>query len=207
MSDNGLILVISGPSGCGKGSIIKPYMKKHKNCEYSVSITTRSPRNEDIDGVTYHFKSKEEVEKMILDNQFLEWDNYCGNYYGTPSKFVEETISSGKDCILEITVPGALNIKKNSPDCVMIFIAPPDLAELKRRIIGRGTEDINTIDKRMEKAEWELKMMEHYDYVIINKDVDTSISELEAIVTAERLKIERNKETLSKIGLRQEERL
>lgn len=201
MSDKGLILVISGPSGTGKGSIIKPYMKKYPDCTYSVSITTRSPRNEDIDGVTYHFRTKEEAERMIANDQFLEWDSYCGNYYGTPAQFVEDSINTGHDCILEITVPGALNIKKKSPDCVMIFIAPPDIEELKRRIIGRGTEDPHTIDKRMEKAIWELKMMEHYDYVIVNQDIQEAIAELEAIVRAEKIRYDRCKNMLTNNGL------
>ena len=204
MKDRGLILVISGPSGAGKGSIIKPYRKKHPECAYSVSITTREPRQEDIPGVTYHFKSKPEVEELIANNGLLEWDSYCDNYYGTPTKFVEDTVAAGDDCILEITVPGALKVKQNSPECVMIFIAPPSLDILKARLQGRGTEDADTISKRMDKAEWEMKQIEHYDYVIINDDLDVAISELEAIVTAEKKRYCRYIESLKNKGLIQE---
>ena len=189
--DNGLILVISGPSGTGKGSIIKPYMKKHLECEYSVSITTREPRNEDTHGVTYHFKGKEEVRNMIENDELLEWDLYCDNYYGTPAKFIKDTVADGKDCILEITVPGALEVKKRLPESILIFIASPSLDELKRRITGRGTEDKKTIDARMNKAIGELEQMKYYDYVIVNHDIDIAVAELEAIVTAERLRSER----------------
>ena len=189
--DNGLILVISGPSGTGKGSIIKPYMEKHPKSEYSVSITTRKPRNEDTHGVTYHFKEKEEVRKMIENDELLEWDMYCDNYYGTPTRFILDTINGGKDCILEITVPGALDVKKKLPESILIFIAPPSIEELKRRITGRGTEDKQTIDARMNKSIGELEQMKYYDYVIVNHDIDTAVAELEAIVTAERLRVER----------------
>ncbi len=204
MKDRGLILVISGPSGAGKGSIIKPYRKKHPECQYSVSITTRAPREEDIPGVTYHFKNKAEVEELIANNGLLEWDSYCDNYYGTPTKFVEDAVAAGDDCILEITVPGALQVKKNSPESVMIFIAPPSMEVLKERLQGRGTEDADTISKRMDKAEWEMKQIEHYDYVIINDDLHVAISELEAIVTAEKKRYCRYIQSLKNKGLIQE---
>ena len=199
--DKGLLLVISGPSGSGKGSIIKPYMKKHLDCGYSISVTTRTPRKEDVDGVTYHFKNKEAAEEMISRDEFLEWDSYCGNYYGTPAKYVNDIVNMGKDCILELTVPGALNIKKKLPESIMIFIAPPSIDELKRRITGRGSEDVAAIENRMNKAIWELKMMENYDYIIINNNIDTSISELESIVTSERIRFKRQKGMLGKLGL------
>jgi len=201
----GLVLVISGPSGTGKGSIIKPYMKENPLCRYSVSITTRKPRSEDKNGITYHFKAKEEVEELIRDDGLLEWDSYCGNYYGTPSKFVYDSIAEGYDCILELTVPGALNIRKKIPECVMIFIAPPSIDELQRRIVGRGTEDPHTIEKRMSKSMNELEMIKHYDYVIVNRDVNVAISELSAIVQAEKVKYERSREVLNELGLIQEE--
>ena len=204
--NKGLVLIISGPSGAGKGSVIKPYLKRNPKCNYSISITTRNPRKEDTDGITYHFRPKETVKEMIDAGKFLEWDTYCGNYYGTPLDFVMDSVNGGKDCILELTVPGALNVKEKLPESVMIFVAPPDMEELRRRITSRGSEEINAIESRMNKAIWELKMMENYDYVIINGDINAAIEDLESIAAAEKLKFNRCINKLNKLGLLQEEK-
>lgn len=204
MVEKGLLLVVSGPSGTGKGTVLKPLRERNTELKYSVSVTTRKPRLEDIPGVTYHFTSKENFEQMIKNGELIEWDFFCDNYYGTPKKFIEENLNKGYDVILEITVPGAANIKKAMPDCVMIFIAPPSMEELKRRIFSRASENALEIEKRLESSKYELEQMTLYDYIIINDDIDKAVSELEAVITAEKLRYKRIKNKLRYLGLEQE---
>lgn len=190
-SDNGLLLVLSGPSGVGKGTVCKALRERMADIVYSVSATTRPPRAGEVDGVNYFFKSKEEFKQMIEEDQLLEWAEYVGNYYGTPRRFVEETLGSGRDVILEIEVQGALQVKQKFPQGIFLFLAPPDLTELQNRIVGRGTETEETIRNRMAMAKAEIELMDNYDYVVVNDVIDTACEKINAIITAEHLKKER----------------
>lgn len=188
----GLLLVISGPSGCGKGTVLKEVRKK-QDLYYSISMTTRKPREGEVDGVHYHFVSKEQFEMLIAQNGVLEHAEYCGNYYGTPREAVETMRNEGKDVILEIEVVGAAQVRKNCPDAVSIFIAPPSLEELKRRLYGRGTESEETIQERIAQVDRELPCAVNYDYLVINDEVETAATEILQIIAAERIR-HRNKE-------------
>ncbi|MFB5660619.1 guanylate kinase [Alteribacillus sp. HJP-4] len=189
--DKGLLIVLSGPAGVGKGTVCGALRKQDSNILYSVSATTRQPRAGEIDGVNYFFKSKEEFKKMIENNRLLEWAQYVDNYYGTPLDYVEETIANGQDIILEIEVQGALKVKERYPEGVFIFLMPPSLAELRSRIVGRGTETEDLINKRMTVARAELDMMENYHYVVENDKVDLAVERIRSIVTAEHCKKDR----------------
>lgn len=191
MSDSGLLLVLSGPSGVGKGTVCKALRERMPNLVYSVSATTRAPRAGEVEGVNYFFKSKAEFEEMIRKDELLEWAEYVGNYYGTPRRFVEETLASGRDVILEIEVQGALQVKQKFSQGIFLFLAPPDLAELQNRIVGRGTESEETIRHRMEVAKSEIELMDQYDYVVVNDVIDCACERIQAIITAEHLKKER----------------
>lgn len=191
MGDSGLLLVLSGPSGVGKGTVCKALRDRMPNLIYSVSATTRSARAGEVEGVNYFFKSKEEFQRMITHDQLLEWAEYVGNFYGTPRQFVEETLASGRDVILEIEVQGALQVKEKFPQGIFLFLAPPDLTELKNRIVGRGTETEESIRSRMQVAKSEIELMDQYDYVVVNDMIDCACEKINAIVTAEHLKKER----------------
>lgn len=189
--DKGLLIVLSGPAGVGKGTVCKALREEDTNIEYSVSATTRAPRPGEEHGVNYFFHSKEEFEKMIEEGRLLEWAQYVDNYYGTPLDYVEETIERGKDIILEIEVQGAEKVKERYPEGTFIFLMPPSLAELRSRIVGRGTETSELIDKRMTVAKNEIDMMQMYDYVVENDEIEKAVSRIRAIVTAEHCKQER----------------
>lgn len=193
----GVLLIISGPSGSGKGTIVERLVS---DLGYSISIsaTTRSPRPNEKDGVHYFFKSKESFEKMIDDGELLEHACFCGNYYGTPKRYVEEQLEAGRNIILEIEVQGALQVKEKYNDAVLIFTMPPTLTELRRRLENRGTEDKETIDKRMKRAEEELEYLPKYDYLVINDTVDEAVKDVDIIVKAERMKCSRNPELKKK---------
>jgi guanylate kinase len=191
MGDSGLLLVLSGPSGVGKGTVCKALRERMPDLVYSVSATTRAPRAGEVEGVNYFFKTKDEFRQMIERDELLEWAEYVGNYYGTPRKFVEETIASGRDVILEIEVQGALQVKRKFPQGIFLFLAPPDLAELENRIVGRGTETEETIRHRMEVARSEIELMDHYDYVVVNDVIEKACDRIQAIITAEHLKKDR----------------
>lgn len=184
--NKGLLIVVSGPSGCGKGTILAEILK-NDNFYYSISATTRSPRIGEIDGVNYHFLSKEKFEELITNDGMLEYALYCDNYYGTPRKQVEERLNSGKDVILEIEVQGAMKIKNTCPEAVFIFILPPSINELRRRLDKRKTETEDKIQKRIGEATNEIKSAVNYDYIMINGDLSKAISDLSAIITAEKL--------------------
>lgn len=189
--DRGLLIVLSGPAGVGKGTVCAALRKEATGIEYSVSVTTRKPRPGEIDGVNYYFKTKEEFEKMIKNGELLEWAEYVGNYYGTPIEYVEKMLNQGKDVILEIEVQGALQVKERMPEGVFIFLMPPSLAELRKRIEGRGTESKEVIEKRMKVAKEEIEMMKKYDYVVENDEVSLAVERIKAIVLAEHCKRER----------------
>ncbi|CAJ1002066.1 MULTISPECIES: guanylate kinase [Bacillales] len=191
MDDRGLLLVLSGPSGVGKGTVCKALRERMPDLVYSVSATTRAPRAGEVEGVNYFFKSKEEFRRMIEQDELLEWAEYVGNYYGTPRQFVVDMLEQGRDVILEIEVQGALQVKKKFPQGVFLFLAPPDLAELENRIVGRGTETEETIRHRMEMARQEIELMDQYDYVVVNDMIECACERIQSIITAEHLKKER----------------
>ena len=189
----GTLFVVSGPSGTGKGTVIKRLLENHQNDVFlSVSATTRSPRNGEIDGTHYYFKSVNEFKNMIDNDGLLEWACFCGNYYGTPKKIVDDKLNSGIDVILEIEVQGAMKIKEKDLDARFIFILPPSFSELKARIVGRKTETDEVIEKRMVTAKEELLFAEKYDYVIMNDFVDNAVEQFESILNAERYKTDKN---------------
>lgn len=190
--EKGILIVLSGPSGVGKGTVRKAIMKRddHK-LHYSISATTRKPREGERDGVDYFFKSKEEFQRMIQNNELLEWAEYVGNYYGTPVKYVNDTLREGKDVLLEIEVQGALQVKTHFPEAVFIFLVPPSLAELQERIVNRGTEAEHMVKHRMLAAREEIELMDKYDYVVVNDKVDDACDKIKAIIIAEHLRKER----------------
>lgn len=202
MFRKGLLIIISGPSGTGKGTVLKLVSQSCHNIKFSVSATSRKPREGEVEGVNYFFKDEKEFEKMIVQGEFAEWVRYCDNYYGTPKKHIKEDLDKGFDVILEIEVEGALKIKKEFPDCVTIFMLPPSFEELRLRILGRGTEHENVINKRLEKAKQELDYIDQYDYICVNNTVEDSVREINSIILAEELKYNRNTDIINEIGLK-----
>ncbi|WP_204487360.1 guanylate kinase [Caldicoprobacter guelmensis] len=194
MFSKGLLIVVSGPSGAGKGTICNAYLERNPHAVLSVSVTTRKPRAGEKEGVNYFFRDKETFLKMVENGEFLEYAEVYGNYYGTPKKFVEEKLADGRDVILEIDIQGALQVKERFPEAVFIFVIPPSMEELKRRIVKRGTEDAETIYKRFQSAYEELNYISRYNYVILNDTVESAVAKLEAIVLAEKCRVDRNKE-------------
>lgn len=189
----GILIVLSGPSGVGKGTVCKALRQRQRIQEvvYSISATTRAPRQGEVDGTNYFFKTQQQFKTMIDQNQMLEWAEYVGHYYGTPRKFVEDSLHQGKDVILEIEVQGALKVRQQYSKGIFIFLLPPSLEELKNRITSRGTESEQSIQSRMEVAMEELRMLDQYDYAIINDQVDLACERIEAILTAEHCRRER----------------
>ncbi|MBM7659418.1 guanylate kinase [Bacillus mesophilus] len=192
MNERGLLIVLSGPSGVGKGTVRKAiFNEEDTKLQYSISMTTRSPRDGEVDGVDYFFKSREEFEELIKKDKLLEWAEYVGNYYGTPVDYVEETLQKGQDVMLEIEVQGALQVRKAFPEGLFIFLAPPSLNELKSRIQTRGTESEDLINNRMTVAKEEIEMMDAYDYVVENDKVEFACERIKSIVVAEHCRRER----------------
>lgn len=189
--ERGLLIVLSGPSGVGKGTVCGALRKQDTDILYSVSATTRSPREGEIDGVNYFFKTREDFEEMIKNDQLLEWAEYVGNFYGTPVDYVEKTLSEGKDIILEIEVQGALKVREKFAEGVFIFLMPPSLAELRNRIVNRGTETEDLINNRMTVAKDEIEMMDKYDYVVENDEVHLAVERIKAIVISEHCRKDR----------------
>lgn len=188
---HGLLIVLSGPSGVGKGTVCAALRSETPNLVYSVSATTRSPREGEAEGINYFYKTRDQFRSMIESDELLEWAEYVGNYYGTPRSFVNETIKGGRDIILEIDVQGALQVKKRFPEGVFIFLLPPSLDVLKNRIVTRGTESEDTIKSRMEIAVKELMLLKHYDYAVVNDRIDSASQRIQAIITAEHCRRER----------------
>ena len=192
MTERGLLIVLSGPSGVGKGTVRKAIFDSGEiDFEYSISMTTRTQRAGEEDGVDYFFRSREVFEELIENGGLLEYAEYVGNYYGTPLEYVEETLCSGKDVFLEIEVNGARQVRKKMPDGIFIFLTPPDIMELKTRILNRGTEEIALVEKRLEKAVEEIKMMDHYDYAVVNDQVENAVAKVKHIIESEHLKVPR----------------
>lgn len=190
----GLLIVLSGPSGVGKGTLCKALRSQTTSIQYSVSATTRAPREGEIDGVHYFFKTREAFESMIANNELLEWAEYVGNYYGTPAQYVRDNLDNGKDVILEIEVQGAQKVRELFPEGIFIFLLPPSLEELRSRIVGRGTESEETINQRMQAASDELALLSNYDYAVVNDDLDAARARVEAILMAEHCRRDRMQE-------------
>ncbi|MDF2924543.1 MAG: gmk [Paenibacillaceae bacterium] len=191
-------MVLSGPSGVGKGTVCAALRGMDTELVYSVSATTRSPRQGETEGVNYFFRSRDQFNAMIEADELLEYAQYCGNYYGTPREFVENTLASGRDIILEIEVQGALKVKEKFPEGVFIFLLPPSLDELQSRIVTRGTETEEVIQSRMRIARDELRLMEHYHYAIVNDQVEAACSRIQAILAAEHCRKDRMVPTIKK---------
>lgn len=187
----GLLIVISAPSGAGKGTIINKMLEKNNNLWLSVSETSRPMRANDIDGITYHFCTKEEFEEKIKDDYFLEYALYSNNYYGTPKKYIQEHLSKGQDVILEIEIQGAMQIKKLIPEALFIFIMPPSLNELKKRLVGRGTDTKEKILERFKIAYQEMNDVTKYNYVVVNDEIDVAADKILSIIKAERCRVDR----------------
>ena len=190
----GLLIVLSGPSGCGKNSVIKQLLTIRPNCWISISCTSRQPRPGEENGKDYYFLSKEEFEKDITKEQFLEYAEYAGNYYGTPKKYIQQHLDQGEDVILEIEIQGALKIKEKLPETIFIFIMPPSMQELKRRLQNRKTEDAAKIDKRFKRAYEEINEISKYNYVVVNDVIETAAAKVNAILEAERCRVDRIEE-------------
>jgi guanylate kinase len=190
----GLLIVLSGPSGVGKGTLCKALRNQTTSIQYSVSATTRAPREGEIDGVHYFFKTREQFESMIANNALLEWAEYVGNYYGTPAQYVRDNLENGKDVILEIEVQGAQKVRELFPEGIFIFLLPPSLEELRSRIVGRGTESEETINQRMQAASDELALLSNYDYAVVNDDLESARAKVEAILSAEHCRRDRMQE-------------
>ena len=196
----GLLIVVSGPAGVGKGTVDGALITKHPEIIMSVSVTTRAPRPGEIEGVHYFYRTKEEFDRMIEENAFLEYMHVFGmNYYGTPKAFVEQEREKGNHVILEIDVQGAMKVKEACPDAVLVFIAPPSLKVLKDRLVGRGTETQESIDVRTATALKELEMLPKYDYMVVNDVVEEAVFDMEAILSAELNRTARNSELISKL--------
>lgn len=191
-NDKGLLLVISGPSGTGKGTLCKRLLEKNKDIFLSVSATTRKPREGEIDGVSYHFLSEDKFRQLIADNQLIEWAAFCDNYYGTPKAPVDENINNGKDVLLEIEIEGAMKVRAKHPEGVYIFLFPPSIQVLEERLKGRGTETDDVIARRLARAKQELEMCTKYNYYVVNDDLEKAVEEIEAIIIAEKARKERN---------------
>ena len=192
----GTLIVISAPSGAGKGTVISNLLEKENNLWLSVSATSRAPRTNDIEGETYYFYSKEEFENKIKEGYFLEYAEYAGNYYGTPKKIIEEKLNEGIDVILEIEIQGAMQIKNLIPESIFIFIMPPTLQELKRRLVGRNTDSKEKIIERFKIAYKEINEVSKYNYVVVNDEVDNAVRKIQAIIKAEKCRVDRIEEVL-----------
>ena len=199
MNKQGILIVVSGFSGAGKGTIMKALLNKYDNYALSISATTRDPREGEVDGREYFFKTREEFEKMIAKDELIEYAKYVNNYYGTPKAYVEEQLANGKDVILEIEIQGALKVKEKYPDTLLMFITPPTVEELKKRLIGRGTETMDVIESRLKTAVNESQGMEKYDYIVVYDDLDVCVKEIHHIIQSEHDKVSRNIEFITQI--------
>ena len=190
----GILLVISGFAGTGKGTLVHELLEKYDNYALSVSATTRAPRPGEVDGVHYFFKTKEEFEEMIRENRLIEYASYVENYYGTPKEYVQQQLENGEDVILEIEIQGALKIKEQFPDTLLLFMVPPSASVLEERLRGRGTETDEVIRKRLHRAVEESEFIEKYDYLIVNDDLETCVKETHEIIQSQHHRVGQRKE-------------
>ena len=199
MERKGILVVVSGFSGSGKGTIMKELLSRYDNYALSISATTRSPREGEQDGREYFFKTREEFEEMIAADALIEHACYVENYYGTPRAYVEEQLALGKDVILEIEIQGALQIRKRFPDTLLLFISPPDARTLEKRLVGRGTESMDAIENRLSRAVEEAEGIESYDYFIINDDLNTCVEQVHRLIQGEHSRVSRSLELINEI--------
>ena len=199
MNHQGILVVVSGFSGAGKGTLMKELLKRYDNYALSISATTRAPREGETDGKEYFFVTKEQFEKMRDERKLVEYAQYVNNYYGTPKEYVEQKMAEGKDVILEIEIQGALKVKKRFPDALLLFVTPPSAEELRRRLVGRGTETLEVINARLARAAEEASGMEAYDYLLINDDLDRCVEELHQLIQLQHRKTSYHLDFLSKM--------
>ena len=188
MNQQGILVVVSGFSGAGKGTLMKELLKRYDNYALSVSATTRQPREGEKDGEDYFFVNREYFQQMIEEGRLVEYAQYVNHYYGTPRDYVEKKMAEGKDVILEIEIQGALKVKKRFPDALLIFVTPPSAGELRRRLVGRGTETIEVINARLRRAAEEASGMEAYDYLLINDEIDACVEQMHQLITLQHSK-------------------
>lgn len=199
MEQKGILIVLSGFSGAGKGTVVKRLLQKYDEYALSISMTTRVPRPGEKDGVEYFFTTREKFEEIIVQNGLIEYALYCGNYYGTPREYVEEKLSAGKNVILEIEIQGALKIKEKFPESLLIFVTPPSVQELKRRLEGRGTEEPEVIARRLARAAEESEGINAYDYIVVNDELEVCVDEVHRLVDVARRAPVRSQEFIGKI--------
>ena len=199
MNHQGILVVVSGFSGAGKGTLMKELLKRYDNYALSISATTRAPREGETDGKEYFFVTKEQFEKMRDERKLIEYAQYVNNYYGTPKEYVEQKMAEGKDVILEIEIQGALKVKKRFPDALLLFVTPPSAEELRRRLVGRGTETLEVINARLARAAEEASGMEAYDYLLINDDLDRCVEEMHQLIQLQQRKTSYHLDFLSKM--------
>lgn len=198
--NKGILTVVSGFSGAGKGTIMKELMSRYADhYALSISATTRNPRPGETDGVEYFFRTREEFEQMISEDALIEYAEYVGNYYGTPRTYVEEQLNAGKDVILEIEIQGALKVKQKFPDTLLMFVTTPSAEELKNRLVGRGTEPVEVIESRLARATKEAEGIENYDYLVVNDVLDESVEEVHQIIRNEHYRVSRNIESINEM--------
>lgn len=199
MEQKGILIVVSGFSGAGKGTLMKGLLEKYDNYALSISATTRKPREGEEEGKAYFFKETQEFEKMIAQDELIEYARYVNNYYGTPKAYVEEQLAAGKDVILEIEIQGALKVKEKFPETLLLFVTPPSASILRERLVGRGTETMEVIESRMQRAAEEVEGMQEYDYLVINDDLDTCVKEMHNIIEGEHNRSFRNGDFMCQI--------
>ncbi|HJC64196.1 MAG TPA: guanylate kinase [Candidatus Blautia merdavium] len=199
MTKKGILVVVSGFSGAGKGTLMKRLLEKYDNYALSVSATTRAPREGEEHGREYFFHTKQEFEELILQDALIEHAQYVDNYYGTPKAYVEKQLNAGKDVILEIEIQGALKVKKKLPDTLLLFVTPPSAQELKRRLVNRGTESMEIIESRLRRASEEAKGMPEYDYILVNDTVEECVDRMHQVIQSQHDKTENCREFIEKI--------
>lgn len=199
MSDQGILAVVSGFSGAGKGTLMKELLSRYDNYALSISATTRSPRDGEVHGREYFFVTDEEFDRMIREEELLEYARYVKHSYGTPKSYVLEQMQAGKDVILEIEIQGALKVKEEFPDTLLLFVSAPDAAELRRRLTGRGSESGEVIRERLARAKEEAEGMDRYDYLLINDDLDACVEEMHRIIQAQHARMSNNRRFVEKI--------
>ena len=199
MADRGILVVVSGFSGAGKGTLMKRLMEKYDNYALSVSATTRDPRPGEEHGREYFFHTKKEFEELILEDALIEYAQYVDNYYGTPKAYVEKQLNMGKDVILEIEIQGALKVKKKMPNTLLLFVTPPNAEELKRRLVNRGTESLEVIESRLSRASEEAKGMSEYDYILINDVIEECVDNMHSIIQSQHDAVKNRQEFIKEI--------